>query len=225
MKLWKWLYPGIGMKRWIFLILLGIGLITVGIMLFSNSQVFILLLETKRFMENSSLILALILLVVGGVVIYYSVKQIISNISRKVTPRKSLVDTLYEHKVLEKGPNIVALGGGTGLSNLLRGLKKGTSNITGIVTVADDGGSSGKLRDELGILPPGDIRNCLVALADREPLMEELFQYRFSSEGHLVGHSFGNLFIASLTEILGDFEEAVKESSKLLAVRGKVVPA
>ena len=120
--------------------------------------------------------------------------------------------------------NIVCIGGGTGLPNLLRGLKKYSSNITAIVTVADDGGSSGVIRDELKILPPGDIKNCLLALADTEPLMEKLFQYRFKS-GSLKGHSFGNLYLAAMTGILGDFELAIKESSKILAVRGRVVPS
>ncbi|MCG0274810.1 MAG: YvcK family protein [Thermosediminibacteraceae bacterium] len=119
---------------------------------------------------------------------------------------------------------IVAIGGGTGLPNLLRGLKKYTRDITAIVTVADDGGSSGILRDELKILPPGDIRNCLLALANTEPLMEKLFQYRFKT-GSLKGHSFGNLFLAAMTEILGDFELAIKESSKVLAVSGQVLPS
>lgn len=121
-------------------------------------------------------------------------------------------------------PKIVCIGGGTGLPNLLRGLKQYTCDITAIVTVADDGGSSGVIRGEMKIPPPGDIRNCLLALADTEPLMEKLFQYRFNS-GCFKGHSFGNLFIAAMTEMLGDFELAIKESSKVLAVRGRVLPS
>lgn len=123
-----------------------------------------------------------------------------------------------------QGPRIVAIGGGTGLSSLLRGLKEYTSNITAVVTVTDNGGSSGRLVGELGIPPPGDIRNVLVALAETEPLMERLFQYRFS-KGTLKGHSLGNLFLGALTEMLGDFERAVHESSKVLAVRGRVLPS
>ncbi|MGI6132318.1 MAG: gluconeogenesis factor YvcK family protein [Bacillota bacterium] len=122
-------------------------------------------------------------------------------------------------------PRVVALGGGTGLSTLLRGLKRHTTSITAIVTVTDDGGSSGRIRAEMGVLPPGDIRNCLVALADAEPLMKELFDYRFNGEGPLAGHNFGNLFIAAMSEIMGDFELAVKESSRVLLVRGEVLPA
>ena len=124
-----------------------------------------------------------------------------------------------------KGPKIVVVGGGTGLGTILRGLKEITSHLTAIVTVADDGGSSGRLRRELGILPPGDIRNCLVAMADIEPLLERLFQYRFTGSSDLSGHNFGNLFLAAMTDITGDFEEAIKESSKVLAVRGRVLPA
>lgn len=124
-----------------------------------------------------------------------------------------------------KGPKIVVVGGGTGLGTILRGLKEITPHLTAIVTVADDGGSSGRLRREFGILPPGDIRNCLVAMADIEPLMEKLFQYRFTGSSNLAGHNFGNLFLAAMTEITGDFEEAIKESSKVLAVRGRVLPA
>lgn len=128
---------------------------------------------------------------------------------------------------MRRGPRLVAIGGGTGLSTLLRGIKEHTSNITAVVTVADDGGSSGRLRREMGVLPPGDIRNCLVALADAEPLMQRLFQYRFGDEGPpgLAGHNFGNLFIATMCEITGDFELAVKESSRVLAVRGQVLPS
>ncbi len=124
-----------------------------------------------------------------------------------------------------KGPKVVVIGGGTGLSTMLRGLKEWTSNITAIVTMADDGGSSGRLRVEMGVLPPGDIRNTLVALADTESLMEQLFQYRFQTGDGLKGHTFGNLFIAAMTDITGDFEQAVRESSKVLAVRGRVLPS
>lgn len=119
---------------------------------------------------------------------------------------------------------VVAIGGGTGLSTLLRGLKRRTEHLTAIVTVTDDGGSSGRLRRELGVLPPGDVRNCLVALADDESLMSALFSHRFTSGG-LAGHSFGNLFLAALTEITGDFDRAIKESSKVLAIRGTVLPS
>ncbi|NLC76808.1 MAG: YvcK family protein, partial [Clostridia bacterium] len=126
---------------------------------------------------------------------------------------------------MKKGPKIVAIGGGTGLSVLLRGLKDYTSNITAIVSVADDGGSSGRLRGELGILPPGDLRNCLIALADREQIMEELLGYRFQQGTTLAGHNVGNLLLAGLAELKGDFRLAIQELSRVLAIRGKVLPA
>lgn len=121
-------------------------------------------------------------------------------------------------------PRIAALGGGTGLASLLRGLKRAPVDLTAIVTVADDGGSSGRLRRELGVLPPGDIRNCLVALADDESLMGTLFQHRFA-DGDLSGHPFGNLFLAALAEVTGNFDLAVQECSRVLRIRGQVVPS
>jgi uncharacterized cofD-like protein len=137
----------------------------------------------------------------------------------------SIVDLVYRRRLLRRGPRVVAIGGGTGLSTLLRGLKEYTANITAIVTVADDGGSSGRLRRELGVLPPGDFRNCLAALADAEPLMARLLQYRFPSGSGLEGHSFGNLFIVAMTEITGNFERALRETSRVLAVRGHILPS
>lgn len=128
-------------------------------------------------------------------------------------------------KTYINGPKIVVIGGGTGLSVLLKGLKKHTSNLTAIVTVSDDGGSSGRLRAELGVLPPGDIRNCLVALAETETLMDKVFQHRFIQEGSLKGHSLGNLLLVAMSEITGDFISAIREVSKVLAVRGRVLPA
>src|SRR5439155_16960721 len=137
----------------------------------------------------------------------------------------NLVDQIYNFRYRSRGPKIVAMGGGTGLSTLLRGLKKYTSNVTAIVTVADDGGSSGRLRRELGVLPPGDFRNCIVALAEAEPLMARLFQYRFGKGSDLEGHSFGNLFIVAMSGITGNFEEAIREASRVLAVRGQILPS
>jgi uncharacterized cofD-like protein len=139
---------------------------------------------------------------------------------------RPVYETLSQHRRRERGPKIVALGGGHGLATLLRGVKEYTYNITAVVSVADDGGSSGRLRREMGILPPGDIRNCLAALSNDEDLMTQLFQYRFpDGEASLQGHSFGNLFISALAEITGSFEEAVAESGRVLAVYGRVLPA
>ena len=136
----------------------------------------------------------------------------------------SIIDMIHAFRVRVRGPRIVAIGGGTGLSALLRGLKTFTSNLSVIVTVADDGGSSGRLRDEYRILPPGDFRQCLIALADAEPLMKQLFEHRFK-EGSLDGHSFGNLFIMAMADVTGNFERALRESGKILAVKGTIVPS
>jgi uncharacterized cofD-like protein len=136
----------------------------------------------------------------------------------------SMVEVIHAFRLKSRGPRIVAIGGGTGLSSLLRGLKAYTSNLSAIVTVADDGGSSGRLRDEYRILPPGDFRQCLIALADAEPLMKQLFDHRFK-EGSLDGHSFGNLFIMAMADVTGNFEKALRESGKILAVKGTIIPS
>ncbi len=234
MNFWKWFLPGLGVKRWLFLTLLGMIILSAGINPFFGFDLTLYLdsilsnIIAAVFPGYYSVILkfcGLFMIFFGIFIIYYSLYKIKDELNKQLAPNDELIDILYKKKKLKKGPEIVAFGGGTGLSNLLRGLKKYSDNITAVVTVADDGGSSGRLRDEMGILPPGDIRNCLVALADREPLMEKLFQYRFQSEGQLEGHSFGNLYIAAMTEVLGDFEEAVRASSKVLAIRGRVLPA
>lgn len=211
----RWLYPGIGVKRWIFLCAVGIIFISI-----SSAS----LVKLERMDQAVYPILGLFL---GTLAIIIGIKELVAGVINTILPQKSkdLVDIFLEKKILGKGPNIVAIGGGTGLSALLQGLKNITANTTAIVTVADDGGSSGRLRREFDTLPPGDIRNCLVALADAEPLMRELFQYRFQGEGELKGHNFGNLFITALSQITGDFEKAIKESSKVLAIKGRVLPA
>jgi uncharacterized cofD-like protein len=138
-------------------------------------------------------------------------------------PSANLIQALVQNQNRQRGPRIVAIGGGTGLSTLLRGLKGYTHNLTAVVSVADDGGSSGMLRQDLGVLPPGDLRQCLLALADVEPLMTKLFSYRFES-GSLSGHSFGNLFLVAMMGVNGNLERALEESSRVLAVRGRILP-
>ncbi|HTA77136.1 MAG TPA: gluconeogenesis factor YvcK family protein [bacterium] len=137
---------------------------------------------------------------------------------------KEFLNVVYERTRLKRGPRIVVVGGGTGMPNVLSSLKQYTSNLTAVVTVADDGGSSGRLRKDFGTPPPGDIRNCIVALSDQETLLNDLFQYRFKGHGDLKGHSFGNLFITVMKEITGDFGRAVEESSRVLSTRGTVMP-
>jgi len=136
-----------------------------------------------------------------------------------------MAQTIIDKRVLSRGPNVVTIGGGTGLSMLLRGLKTHTSNLTAIVTVADDGGSSGRLREDFGVMPPGDIRQCIAALAEAEPLMTRLFQYRFTDGEGLEGHSFGNLFIVAMADVTGNFETAIHETSRVLNVRGTILPS
>lgn len=211
-----------GVKRWIFLCTLGLSLLV------------LVALSAVRGMSHSNLLVASFataVLIIGVFLVVIAVKNMLRTFVRALMPREKeeeLVDIFYQSRIeraLERAPRVVAIGGGTGLSVLLQGLKQFTKNITAIVTVTDTGGSSGRLRDELDILPPGDIRNCLVALADQEPLMSELFQYRFEYGNGLKGHSFGNLFITALSKVTGDFDRAIKESSKVLAIRGRVIPS
>jgi uncharacterized cofD-like protein len=211
----------INIKKWILLGTFGLTLMIYGIIEFIN----------KKYSSSRQIGFSVILTGLGALIIYVALVKIVKyfitlintgNIYGGVDPAK-LSDPAYTNRVLMKGPKIVVIGGGTGLSTMLRGLKKYTHNITAIVTVADDGGGSGVLREDLGILPPGDIRNCILALADTEPLLEELLQYRFK-DGRLKDQSFGNLFLAAMDGISNNFEEAVQKMSSVLAVTGKVIP-
>lgn len=229
---WKWLYPGMGVKRWIIVVIIGTLFFSLGITLLLNTRVLAFLEDAlisflTYILPGSELLVGVLLNLIGFLIAGLGMRNIVHSLISALPEAKAnnLVDVVYRKRTLEKGPHIVVIGGGTGLSTLLRGLKQYTSNITAIVTVADDGGSSGRIREELGILPPGDIRNTLVALADTEPLMEKLFQYRFSWGEGLSGHSFGNLFIAAMTDITGDFEESIRAFSKVLAVSGQVLPS
>ena len=165
---------------------------------------------------------------VGGgfiLVSMYGFYRALTPFMARSQPIDSLADSIYNRWQRGRGPRIVTIGGGTGLSVLLRGLRKHTDNLTAVITVADDGGSSGRLRRELGVLPPGDFRNCLVAMSEDESLLAELFQYRFEEGDGLKGHSFGNLFIVAMANVTDGFDQALVESSRVLAVRGRVVPA
>ena len=215
MRFLKWLYPGMKIKRWLLLAVGGALLLMTGSALFPSEASVLVRLVSLAILVGG--LLAIFMGVLGLVRSFLDVLY--------PTPQQDLVDLVFQRRHLEKGPKLVAIGGGTGLSTLVHGLKPYTTNVTAIVTVADDGGSSGRLREEFGVLPPGDIRNCLVALADAEPLMQELFQYRFAEDSALHGHNFGNLFITAMTQITGDFQKAVQASSKVLAIRGHVVPS
>ncbi|HEX9245610.1 MAG TPA: gluconeogenesis factor YvcK family protein [bacterium] len=235
-RLWlRWLEPGLGVKRWIALMGGGIFLVSVGAVLIVNFKLLdVLGVAVVRAIDMvyivtghviSPIFIGIVLLLLGTGIIVYGMRETIGAIVDVFLPRGDprLVEMILKQRQLQRGPRIVVLGGGTGLSTLLRGLKKVSTNLTAVVTVFDDGGSSGRLRREQGILPPGDIRNCLVALAEAEPLLTKLFTHRFKG-GDLDGHSFGNLFIASMTQVTGDLETAVKECSKVLAIRGRVLP-
>ncbi|MBC8014643.1 MAG: YvcK family protein [Sporomusaceae bacterium] len=232
----KWLYPGIKVKRWLLLFSMGVIVASMGIAIVFNYQyagnleeaIFrMVYLTTGKYYYTVTTIVGIIIIASGLLVMTLATRQIISSVISVLIPEGSdrLIELIFQKRKLNRGPAVAVIGGGTGLSVLLRGIKSVTGNITAIVTVADDGGSSGRLRDDFNMIPPGDLRNCLVALADTEPLMEKLFQHRFGGTGDLAGHNFGNLFIAAMTEVLGDVEQALKESSKVLAVRGRVLPA
>jgi uncharacterized cofD-like protein len=229
----RWLTPGLGVKRWVGLILIGTTLIGVGFA--------ILLLDFYRTAPDtwwlpylSAISLRFLwrplrAVIFGGAGLSFILigswglnRTLLRPFMR---PGKPIIDTVSAYRKRERGPRVVVIGGGTGLSTLLRGLKNHSNNLTAIVTVADDGGSSGELRRSLGILPPGDIRNCLASLSNDEALLTQIFQYRFASGSGLEGHSLGNLFISALAEITGSFEEAIAESGRVLAVKGQVLPS
>jgi uncharacterized cofD-like protein len=249
MRLRRWLQPGMGVKRWLLLMFAGLLVLAVAGAQFlrqvtkdlepggpAQAVVDFVTLQFLPFPVRGLLIGAL-----GVVLVVVGAWRLARNLTQPLRADEGtpLADVIYQKRFLARGPRIVAIGGGTGLSTLLRGLKEHTSNITAIVTVADDGGSSGALREELGIPPVGDIRNCIAALADAEPLMSQLLGYRFpggtrrdgggpveTEPGGLGGHPVGNLLLAAMTALEGgDFEEGVRRMNRVLAVRGMVVPA
>jgi uncharacterized cofD-like protein len=235
----RWLEPGIGLKRWLLLVFVGELLLALGGALllrqvyrdydFSGPGQSLLYIATLQFLPywGRGLIVG-----VGGVGLFvygsWRAVRVLMGPFLATESDQPLVEVIYQKRFLSRGPKIVVVGGGTGLSTLLRGIKEHTSNITAVVTVADDGGSSGRLREELGIPAVGDIRNCIAALADSEPLMGKLLQYRFPGDGEasLGGHTVGNLLLAAMASVQGDdFEEGVRQMNRVLAVRGQVVPA
>ena len=229
----KWLAPGLSVKRWLLISVAGVLMVTLGAAIWTNQTPVYYLTqligEVLDFITDilPSYVSGPIAIALGLLLIFWGQTRSLGAITEVLMPEgdEELIDVLMTHRRLHRGPKIVVLGGGTGLSTLLRGLKAYSANITAIVTVADDGGSSGRLRREIGVLPPGDIRNCLAALADEEKLLTELFQYRFQAGNGLIGHSFGNLFLTVMSEVTGDLERAIAAISKVLAVRGQVLPA
>ena len=219
----KLLYIGLGLKRWLLVGGAGIALCAIGLAVVIKNVLALTLPNILPWHLEGIVVgttgVGLIFLSIYG--LYKSLGPLLLRYQNV----NSLAQTIYTRRLRERGPKIVAIGGGTGLSKLLSGIKTYTDNITAIITVADDGGSSGRLRRELGLLPPGDFRNCLVALSEEEGLVADLFQYRFAQGDGLKGHSFGNLFIAAMTSITGSFEKALYESSRVLSVHGRILPS
>ena len=224
-----WLLPGLQIKRWFLLVFMGTMLLILGSFFFFNlapiHYTINLLKSLIKVMSPNAI--GLTAMTIGAILFYLGWKKANMSILDVISPKDKelILENLYKRRMLNRGPKIVVIGGGTGLSTILKGLKNLTNNLTAIVTVGDDGGSSGRLREEFGVLPPGDIRNCITALADQEDLVTELFKYRFKKGSGLEGHSFGNLFLSALCAITGNMFTAIKESSKVLAIRGKVLPS
>ena len=224
-----WLLPGLSIKRWV-----GIGVI--GLIAMGIGAALILDLQPVTVVIRSLANIALVIpnsisgplaLIVGGLMLYLGFSKTYQTVldALHYEGDADILEALYRQSKLVRGPRIVAIGGGTGLSTLLRGLKHHTGNITAVVTVGDDGGSSGRLRKEQGVIPPGDIRNCIAALADDEGLTTQLFQYRFKTGQGLEGHSFGNLFLTAMCQVTGGMVSAIKESSRVLNIQGRVLPS
>jgi uncharacterized cofD-like protein len=230
-RLLRWLTPGLEIKRWLLLLMVAELALVLGAAYALKAfyataelpaQFYYVSLQFLPHWER-----AMIFGIAGIGLLIFSYLKLTQSVLGPFLPgntAEGIVEAIHSYRLRGRGPRVVAIGGGTGLSALLRGLKTYTANLSAIVTVADDGGSSGRLRDEYRILPPGDFRQCLVALADAEPLMKQLFDHRFK-DGSLAGHAFGNLFIMAMADVTGDFEHALRESGKVLAVRGTIVPS
>jgi uncharacterized cofD-like protein len=232
-RFFQWFKPGIGVKRWLLILLVGITLVGIGVAILlldayhSDPGAWwlpIISFFSLGFLTQTWRIIFIVGIGIGLIVLgVWRLNR--SLLMPFLQPGQRLVEQVADFRRRERGPQVVAIGGGHGIATVLRGLKTYTRNITAVVSVADDGGSSGELRRNLGILPPGDIRNCLAALSDDEALLTHLFQYRFGEETGLGGHSFGNLFISALSDLTGSFEKAIAESGRALSVHGKVLPS
>ncbi len=223
----RWLIPGLQVKRWFLLYLFSATLMLIGFLIIFGFKPVYYIMEFIKYIADvvPTNWLAASMVTAGVVLFCLSWAKTNKSILEAGSSEYDILESLYRRRKLNNGPKIVAIGGGTGLSMLLKGIKNITNNITAVVTVGDDGGSSGRLRSELGVLPPGDIRNCIAALAKDEDLVTKLFQYRFKNGEGLEGHSFGNLFLSALCAITGDMVRAVKESSNVLSIRGVVLPS
>ncbi len=224
-----WLLPGLRIKRWFALTITGAVLAAIGLtFLFKLEPIYFLLDIVKKIVHFVPPEIVGVALIILGAMFFLSGWQKTNFSMMDVKDQRGqneVREVIYRRMKLNHGPKIVAIGGGTGLSTMLKGIKNITNNITAVVTVGDDGGSSGKLREEMGIIPPGDVRQCIAALADDDDIVTKLFKYRFKTGEGLEGHSFGNLFITAMSAICGDMVTAIKESSKVLLIRGRVLPS
>ncbi len=223
----RWLTPGMRVKRWILLAVSSMGILVVALLYFLGTDLVRIVYRMLPTFGRSRYAIMIAVFALGIAGFTFALMRLVRSVARSVSPDTRLKTStiIYRRRLLERGPRVVALGGGTGLSNLLRGLKEETSNITAVVTVMDDGGSSGRLREEIDVLPPGDVRNCILALAEDETMLSELFQYRFTAPQELAGHSLGNLVLAGLEQATGGFDRAVEAMSHFLSIRGRVLPA
>ena len=223
----RWLYPGMRVKRWVLLATISMFFVVFGILeTIGRARVGELYNIIPKSPELRLVIVVTAFIIgVGGFI--FGLFRLVRSVARGIAPGRAEEPSqiIYRTRVLRRGPHVVAIGGGTGLSTLLRGMKEETSNITAIVTVMDDGGSSGRLRSDLDVLPPGDIRNCILALAEDEERMARLFQHRFWGKPELAGHSLGNILLVGLEQATGGFDRAIEEMSYILNVRGEVLPA
>ena len=230
----RFIQPGLHIKRWLLVLLVGLVVVSLGIgyaltELYRSATV-PAWVQTATLQFLPLLVRSGLFLLLGGGLCLVGLRGLYRSLAETLPAnghhgQQSLLERIYEYRVRQGGPRIVCIGGGTGMPTVLRGLKHRSKNITAIVTVGDDGGSSGRLRREHGILPPGDFRNNIVALAEVEPLMSRLFQYRFGEGTALGGHSFGNLFVLAMSEVTGNFEQALRETSRVLAVQGTILPS
>ncbi len=223
----RWLVPGMRVKRWLLLAVTSMGLLVVAILYAFGIDLVRALYQTLPEANAARAVLVTGLCLAGVIGFGVALRRLIRSIARGVAPgaRELPSAMIYRTRILGRGPSVVAVGGGTGLSTLLRGLKRETTNITAVVTVTDDGGSSGRLRQDIDVLPPGDVRNCILALAEDEHELSTYLQYRFTGDHELAGHALGNLLLSGLEQATGGFDRAVVAMSHMLSIRGEVLPS
>ncbi|MBE0635897.1 YvcK family protein, partial [Candidatus Bipolaricaulota bacterium] len=226
-RLLRWLVPGLRIKRWVALAFISMGLVVLAALYAFGVNVARMLYQAFPLEPLARYLLMCGMIVFGIAGFSLSLVQLVRSVAKALTPRVTEKPSalIYRRRILDRGPKVVAVGGGSGLSTLLRGLKQMTSNITAVVTVMDDGGSSGRLREQIDILPPGDVRNCILALAEDEEQLSEYFQYRLVAPAELAGHALGNLLLAGLEQATGSFDRAIEAMSSFLNIRGRVLPA